>query len=123
MKPVAIRGATTVNNNDADEIKSACVEMMTKLVEANSINPDDITMCFVTMTKDLTAFNASAAIRTGLDWSQVPFFTSLEPDVDGSLERCIRVLVQVGADIDKSAVKHIYLGEAAKLRPDLSAKS
>jgi len=121
MKPVAIRGATTVTANSAEEIKLVCVEMMQKLVEGNQILPDDITMVFLTMTQDLTAYNAAAAIRLGMNWSDVPFFTSQEPQIDGSLEKCIRVLVQVHTNKSKSEIKHIYLGEAAKLRPDLSS--
>lgn len=121
MKPVAIRGATTVNNNSAEEIKSACVEMMQKLVEQNNINPDDITMVFLTMTKDLTAYNAASAIRLGMNWSEVPFFTSQEPDIEAGLEKCIRTLVQVHTNKSKSEIKHVYLGGAAKLRPDLKS--
>lgn len=122
MKPVAIRGATTVTANDAEKIKTACVEMMQKLVTDNGIQPDDITMVFLTMTQDLTAYNAAAAIRLGLGWSDVPFFTSQEPNIEGSLERCIRTLVQVHTNKHKSEFKHIYLGEAAKLRPDLTSQ-
>jgi chorismate mutase len=121
VKPVAIRGATTVKNNSAEEIKAACLEMMQKLVASNDINPDDITMVFLTMTKDLTAFNAASAIRLGMNWSDVPFFTSQEPDIEGSLEKCIRTLVQVHTDKSKSAIRHIYLGGAANLRPDLKS--
>ena len=80
-------------------------------------------MVFMTMTADLTAYNASAAIRLGMNWDDVPFFTSLEPDVDGSLKRCIRVLIQIQADKTRDQIHHVYLGEAAKLRPDLSQKN
>lgn len=121
MKPVAIRGATTVKANTAEEIKSACVDMMQKIVEGNNIKADDIIMIFLTMTKDLTAYNAASAIRLGMQWSDVPFFTSQEPEIDGSLDLCIRVLVQVHTDKAKSEIKHVYLGGAAKLRPDLKS--
>lgn len=121
MKPVAIRGATTVKNNDAEEIKTACLEMMQKIVAENEIKADDIIMVFLTMTQDLTAYNAASAIRLGMQWSDVPFFTSQEPEIDGSLKKCVRALVQVHTDKSKSEIKHVYLGEAAKLRPDLSS--
>lgn len=119
MQPIAIRGATTVTANDAEQIKAASVEMTKQIVKENKIDPENIIMVFLTMTSDLTAFNASAAIRLGMNWADVPFFTSQEPDVDGGLERCIRILVQVQSDKHRSEVKHVYLGEAAKLRPDL----
>ena len=122
MHPIAIRGATTVNKNNADDIKQASVEMTRRLVEENGINSDDIIMVFLTMTADLTAYNAASAIRLGLNWQDVPFFTSQEPSIDGMLARCIRILVQCHSDKHKSEVRHVYLGEAGKLRPDLKEK-
>jgi len=123
MKTVAIRGAVTVEKNDAEAIKAATVGMVKEIVEKNNFTRDDIVMVFMTMTADLTAYNASAAIRLGMNWDDVPFFTSLEPDVDGSLKRCIRVLIQIQADKTRDQIHHVYLGEAAKLRPDLSQKN
>ncbi len=123
MQPIAIRGATTVTANSAEEIKHASVELAKTIIQENNISPENIIMVFLTMTADLTAFNASAAIRLGLNWSDVPFFTSQEPEIEGMLPLCIRILIQVQSDMDKSKVKHIYLGEAAKLRPDLKVGS
>lgn len=122
MHPIAIRGATTVNFNDAEEIKKASVTMTRSVVEENNIRPEDIIMVFLTMTADLTAYNAASAIRLGLNWQDVPFFTSQEPTIDGMLPRCIRILIQCHSDKQKSEVRHVYLGEAAKLRPDLKDK-
>lgn len=123
MQTVAIRGAVTVENNSADEIKEATVGMVKEIIEKNDFDRDDIVMVFMTMTADLTAYNASAAIRLGMAWDDVPFFTSLEPDVDGSLEKCIRVLIQIRSTKAKNEINHVYLGQAAKLRPDLSSQS
>lgn len=120
MKPVAIRGAITVKQNTAEEIKKASVELIKNISDSNSINSEDIVMVFITMTADLTAYNAASAIRLGMNWQDVPFFTSQEPHIEGGLANCIRVLVQIHTDKSKADIKHIYLGEAAKLRPDLS---
>ncbi|MDD9898150.1 MAG: chorismate mutase [Candidatus Melainabacteria bacterium] len=119
MQAIAIRGATTTEANDAEQIKAASIEMAERIVADNQLDPENIIMVFLTMTSDLSAYNASAAIRLGMDWADVPFFTSQEPDIDAGLERCIRILVQVQSDKHRSEVKHVYLGEAAKLRPDL----
>ncbi len=119
MKAVAIRGAVTVDVNSVDAIKSATVGMAKQIIEKNGFLQDDIVMVFMTMTSDLTAYNASAALRLGLGWDDVPFFTSLEPDIDGGLKRCIRILIQVQSEKSKDQIEHVYLGEAAKLRPDL----
>ena len=37
MKAVAIRGAVTVENNDAEEIKSATVEMVKNILDNNGL--------------------------------------------------------------------------------------
>lgn len=120
MRPLAIRGATTVQSNNSEEIRQASIEMVQQIVNLNNIKQEDIIMVFGTMTSDLTAYNASAAIRQGMNWSDVPFFTSQEPTIDGMLPRCIRVLVQVYSDKSKSEIQHVYLNEAIKLRPDLN---
>lgn len=120
MNLVAIRGATTTEKNNAEMIKTASVEMVKKIVQENNVNQEDIVMVFLTMTADLTAYNASAAIRIGMDWSDVPFFTSQEPNIDGMLERCIRVLIQCKSTKAKQDIKHVYLNKALSLRPDLS---
>ena len=43
-----------------------------------------------------------------------------ELPVPGSLPLCIRVLLHWNTDLPQSEIKHIYLGEAASLRPDLT---
>lgn len=123
MNVVAIRGANTVDTNDAELIKISSVEMVKKIVEENQINKDDIVMVFLTMTADLTAYNAAAAIRVGMGWNDVPFFTSQEPNIDGMLPRCVRVLIQYKTTKTKTEIKHIYLGKASSLRPDLKELS
>ncbi len=123
MGLVAIRGATTVNADTAEEIKAASVEMVKEIIEKNNIKAEsDIVMLFLTMTSDLKSLNASSAIRTGMGWQHIPFFTSQEPEIEGMLARCIRVLVQCNLPVKQEEVKHVYLGEAVNLRPDLQAK-
>ena len=85
MQPIAIRGATTVSSNSAEEIKSASVELVKAIVEQNHIQEENIIMVFLTMTDDLTAYNASSAIRIGMNWNLVPFFTSQDQRIDGML--------------------------------------
>jgi chorismate mutase len=41
-------------------------------------------------------------------------------DVPGSLRRCVRVLVHWNTDKAQRDIRHVYLKEAEKLRPDLS---
>lgn len=124
MRLVAIRGATTVKTDSEEEIRTAAVELVKQIIEKNDIKPEsDIVMMFLTMTSDLRSFNASSAIRQGMNWQHVPFFTSQEPEIKGMLSHCIRILVQCNLSVAQENVKHVYLGEAANLRPDLKEQA
>jgi len=56
---------------------------------------------------------------TTKDWDSVPLLDLQQMDVPGSLENCIRILIQVNSTSPQSAMNHSYLREAEKLRPDL----
>lgn len=115
----AIRGATTVERNDAGEILAATGELLTEIFERNCVELDDLVCIFVSATPDLTAaFPAAGARALGL--SDVPLFGSVELDVDGALERCIRVMVQCYSERDRSKIRHVYLKGAEILRRDLA---
>ena len=87
-----IRGATTVERNDAGEILAATDELLRALIEANDLEPDDIVSALFTVTRDLdAAFPARAAEEYG--WNIVALLHATEIPVPGSLPRCIRLLV------------------------------
>jgi len=50
--------------------------------------------------------------------TSIPMMCLQEMEVKGSLSHCIRVTVFTNLSEDKE-VKHVYLKEAKKLRPDL----
>jgi chorismate mutase len=70
------------------------------------------------VTEDLVSVYPAQAARQ-MGWSQVPMMCAREIPVPGSLPRCIRVLMHWNTEIPQHQVKHIYLGGAARLRPDL----
>ena len=115
----AVRGATKVNRNDADEILSATEELMRQLVSRNELEPEQMVSCIFTSTADLNAeFPAVAARNVGLD--SVPLLCGREIDVPGAMRSVIRVLVHYYAPADHEPA-HVYLGEAQGLRSDLHA--
>ncbi len=115
----ALRGATSVECNEAQAIIEATTELMTEIMERNSIAPEDMVSCIFTATDDLdAAFPALAARRRGL--AGVPLLCAREIPVPGSLQRIVRVLIHFYAD-DDSGVQHVYLREARALRHDLEA--
>jgi chorismate mutase len=115
----ALRGANSVERNDADAILSSTDALMRELMSRNDLTPESMVSCIFTLTDDLDAqFPAVAARRLGLD--RVPLLCSRELPVPGSLPRVIRTLVHYYADEDH-VPRHVYLGEAKSLRADLEA--
>ena len=115
----ALRGATTVEQNEEEAILAATRELMSRLMERNDLAPEQIVSCIFTATTDLNAqFPAVAARDLGLD--RVPLLCGQEIDVPGALERVIRVLIHYYAG-DGHEPQHVYLREARTLRGDLDA--
>ena len=114
---IALRGATTVSDNEAEAILSATEELMHAMLERNRLSAEDLVSCIFTLTPDLHAeFLAVAAREMGL--SAVPLMCARELDVPGAMPRVIRVLVHCYLPPDREP-QHAYLGEAAALRLDL----
>ena len=117
MRLFALRGATTVTENDAAAILAATEELMHELIARNELQTDDLVSCIFTLTEDLDAeFPAVAARKIGL--SRVPLLCAREIPVPGALPRVIRVLLHYYGDPEHEP-RHVYLGEAAALRQDL----
>jgi chorismate mutase len=115
MELRALRGAITVDANEADAILDATEELVRQLMERNSLDADRMVSCIFTCTGDLdAAFPAEAARRLGL--STVPLLCAREIEVPGSLPRVIRLLVHCYVD---GEARHVYLRDAAALRRDL----
>lgn len=115
----ALRGATSVERNDAQEILDATAELMRTIMERNSLEPDSVVSCIFTATDDLDAEFPAVAARS-LGFEKVPLLCAREIPVPGSLSRVIRVLIHYYADEGHEA-KHVYLRQAATLRGDLQA--
>jgi chorismate mutase len=117
MKLRALRGAITVEKNEAGAILSATEELVREVMERNSLQPEQMVSCIFTCTNDLDAeFPAVAARNLGL--SAVPLLCAREIDVPDALPRVIRLLLHCYAD-PNSEPRHVYLREAESLRRDL----
>lgn len=115
-----IRGAITVKENNAVEMLAAVKELLLKMTAANHVQVEDIASIIFSVTPDLdAAFPAKAARELG--WTNVPLLDLQQMQVPGGLQRCIRVLMHVNTELRQTEIKHVYLGEAKKLRPDLAA--
>jgi chorismate mutase len=114
-----VRGAIDVLEDKPEEILDATRELLSAILEANpELQSGDIASAIFTSTDDLnSAFPARAAREMG--WDAVPMICCREIPVPGSLARCIRVLLHWNTDLTQESIQHIYLGQAAGLRPDL----
>lgn len=119
MRLRALRGAITVEGNDAEAIVGAATELVSAVMSRNELAPEDMVSCIFTCTSDLDAeFPAVAARRLGL--SAVPLLCAREIDVPGAMPRVIRVMLHCYAS-EESAPRHVYLRDAVELRRDLEA--
>jgi chorismate mutase len=119
MRLYALRGATSVQHNDANHILDATTELMATIMERNALHPADVVSCIFTATNDLNAEFPAVAARA-LGFEGVPLLCAREIPVPRSLPRVIRVLIHYYA-AEGHRAQHIYLGEAKSLRADLQA--
>lgn len=117
----ALRGATSVPENTAEAIERATAELVGTVLARNGLPPERIVSAFFTATADLDAtFPATGARRAG--FHAVPMLCAQEISVPGSPPRIVRALFTVDGPPVRP-VQHVYLGEAAQLRPDLAPAS
>lgn len=114
----AFRGAITVENNDAAEILAATGELYDKIIAENGIDKEDFVCIFFSLTPDLDkVFPARAVREKGV--TNVPLMCMAEIPVEGALEKCVRILILSNSEKSNDEIRHIYLKNAVKLRPDL----
>jgi chorismate mutase len=114
-----IRGATTAESNRPEDILTATRQLLALMIRCNDIRPEDLASAIFSTTTDLDAeFPALAARQLG--WFDVALMCVHELDVPGSLRRCIRVLLHWNTDTPADQLVHVYIKDAAGLRPDRS---
>ncbi len=114
-----IRGATTVKEDNVEEVLQATRELLQIMQRENDFAISDVASALFTVTPDLRSVFPAAAARS-IGWDKVPLLCFREIEVPGSLPLCIRVLVHVNTEKSQQEIKHIYLKEARVLRQDLT---
>lgn len=113
----AIRGATTVDEDEANVVRTATAELLKRIVDLNDLKTTDIISVIFTVTPDLrSAFPAHAARELG--WNDVALLCTMEIPVPGAISRCIRVLLHVETSTPRTRLRHVYLRRARGLRPE-----
>ncbi|MGL4345519.1 MAG: chorismate mutase [Cellulosilyticaceae bacterium] len=121
MNCFVIRGAITVEANTKDQIIQGAKELLTEILRVNDLEQEQIIQISFTATKDLDqAYPAIGARELGI--TDAALMCMQEMWVEGSLRQCIRVALMCQGTLTQKTVKHCYLKEAQKLRPDLLSK-
>ncbi len=114
----ALRGATTVDRDDVDEVKKRAGELLEGLLERNGLQSDDLISIFFTTTDDISSVAPAAGLRE-IGLTDVPLLCAVEMRTDDGLARCIRLMAHVETDAPRSELRHLFLHHATVLRPDL----
>jgi chorismate mutase len=115
---LALRGATTVAADDPAQIDDRTQEMLRLLLERNDLRTEDLVSLLFSVTADIRSKNPATAARA-MGLSEVPLLGMQEADIAGALPLCIRVMIHLEADRDRSTLRHVFLHGAKVLRPDL----
>lgn len=114
-----IRGAITVDENTEEAILNATETLVRAIIRENGLAPEDVSAVWLTTTVDLNAAYPAKAVRQIPGWQWVPLMCAQEIFVPNSLPRCIRVMLLAHTQKTQKEVRHVFLNEAASLRPDL----
>jgi chorismate mutase len=114
----ALRGATTVDEDTAEQVSARVQELVRAMLERNGVDKADLISIVFTATADIhSMFPATAARAAGL--GDVPLLCAQELDVIGATPRAIRVLMHLMTDRERGQLHHVYLEGARGLRDDL----
>jgi chorismate mutase len=112
-----IRGATTVDGPRPELVTDAVGELLDELERVNGFNISEVAAVIFTLTGDLSGA-APAAVARAHGWADVPLLQVLEHGGATGIEHCIRVLILWNTSTQQIDIKHIYLRDAAVLRPE-----
>lgn len=115
---IGIRGATTIEIDNEEEIIKSTIELLKEIISSNSLSNEKVTAIFFSCTKDITtAYPAKAARHMGFTEAALMCFQEMH--VEGSLQKCIRICIFYDGEIPMKDIRHIYMNSAKQLRPDL----
>src|SRR5699024_11095273 len=115
------RGATTVKQNNEEEVVLETKKLVEEMITINHIEPATISHVLFSVTDDLNATFPAKVSRLIEGWKYVPVMCMQEIDVPNSLRHCIRVMLVAKTDLSQKDVHHVFLNDAVQLRPDLSS--
>ena len=113
-----IRGATTIEQDNKEQISDSVKELLDEIFSVNGLKKEEIRGFLFSLTTDIHSYHpAKAARECGYDYA--PLFACIEPDIHGALPLCIRLMLFTELT-DNRTVQHIYQKRAKALRKDIS---
>ncbi len=123
MPTRGVRGATIASANEVEAILAATRELLLAIRNANpSMQTEDLASILFTVSDELDAVYPAQAVHQ-LEWPGIPLMCAREIPVPGGLSNCIRILIHWNTDLPQNEIIHIYMKEAARLRPDWVQKA
>jgi len=111
---IAIRGATSVEKDTPEHVRSRVKELFEEIVSRNKIRR--IEAIIFSVTKDIQSLNPATVLREDRSLDSVALMCFQEAQFNGSPEKVIRILIFCDSDTRE----FVYLHGARKLRPDLA---
>ena len=109
----ALRGATNLTEDSAEEVATKTEELIGELIRQNDLAYEDMVCVVFSLTGDITAAYPAATFRAEFA-SDVPLFSCLEPNIQG-IPLTIRVMILHYGEKNNP----VYLHETKNLRKDL----
>ena len=107
---IALRGATTINENSKEEIEKHSIELFKEIITRNNIDLNKIITVEFSCTNDITKAYPGKFVREYFNLKNVAIMhfneMNVEDDVEACIPFCIRVLILV--DINRK-VKSLYI--------------
>ena len=110
-----IRGAITVEENTVEAIRTGTLKLLDEIIEKNNIDKSMISHVIFTMTTDLNAAFPAKFARLERDWTDVAMLCFNEANINGAIEKCIRILIVLNCE-EYFVPQYVYLKGASKLR-------
>jgi chorismate mutase len=114
----AVRGATQIEADEREQVLTASRELVTLVLEKNSLSIDDVISITFTATRDLASVAPALAARQ-LGLHEVALICAQEMWVEGSLPRVVRLLAHVETDLPRADLTNVYLNGTEVLRREV----
>ena len=112
---LSVRGATTISSDSKNEVEDKTTNLLNTIIDSNNINKNNILFIIFSTTDDIKSYYPATVARTKLNLNNTALFSTKEPNINGSLKNCIRILL-VYKDSNNKLPKYIYQEGAKNLR-------